>query len=69
MSGNPYDGHTLDEPIEKVCIVANHRPGTVMVDKEGLPARRGRRRADPQIRPEARGGTQDEGDDQTTQHH
>ena len=30
---NPYDGHTLDEAIEQVSIVANQRPHTVMVDK------------------------------------
>jgi len=33
MPGNPYDGHTLDETIEQVSIVANQRPRTVMVDK------------------------------------
>jgi IS5 family transposase len=33
MPGNPYDGHTLDETIEQVSILANHRPRTVMVDK------------------------------------
>lgn len=33
MPGNPYDGHTLDETIEQVSIVANPRPRTVMVDK------------------------------------
>lgn len=33
MPGNPYDGHTLDETIEQVSILANQRPRTVMVDK------------------------------------
>lgn len=33
MPGNPYDGHTLDEAIEQVGILANQRPRTVMVDK------------------------------------
>ena len=33
MPGNPYDGHTLDEAIEQVTILADHRPHTVMVDK------------------------------------
>jgi IS5 family transposase len=33
MPGNPYDGHTLDETIEQVSILANQRPHTVMVDK------------------------------------
>ncbi|MBL3200147.1 IS5/IS1182 family transposase, partial [Klebsiella pneumoniae] len=33
MPGYPYDGHTLDETIEQVAILANQRPRTVMVDK------------------------------------
>jgi IS5 family transposase len=33
MPSNPYDGHTLDETIEQVGILANQRPHTVMVDK------------------------------------
>lgn len=33
MPGNPYDGHTLDETIEQVGILADQRPRTVMVDK------------------------------------
>ena len=33
MPGNPYDGHTLDETIEQVSILANQRPRTVLVDK------------------------------------
>lgn len=33
MPGNPYDGHTLDETIEQVGILANQRPRTVVVDK------------------------------------
>lgn len=33
MPGNPYDGHTLEETIEQVSILANQRPRTVMVDK------------------------------------
>lgn len=33
MPGNPYDGHTLDETIDRVSILANHRPRAVMVDK------------------------------------
>jgi IS5 family transposase len=33
MPGNPYDGHTLDETIEQVSILANQRPRMVMVDK------------------------------------
>ena len=34
MPGNPYDGHTLDEAIEEVEILANQRQRTVMVDKD-----------------------------------
>ncbi len=64
MPGNPYDGHTLDETIDQVSILANKRARTVMVDK-GLQGRGGRRRADPQIRPAARRDTHDEGDDRT----
>lgn len=33
MPGNPYDGHTLNEAIEQVSILANHRPRTAIVDK------------------------------------
>lgn len=33
MPGNPYDGHTLDETIEQVEILAEQRPSTVIVDK------------------------------------
>ena len=33
MPGNPYDGHTLDETIEQVEILAEQRPGIVIVDK------------------------------------
>lgn len=33
LPGNPYDGHTLDEAIEQVGILANQRPRVVMVDK------------------------------------
>jgi transposase, IS5 family len=33
MPGNPYDGHTLDETIEQVSILANQRPRTAIVDK------------------------------------
>ena len=33
MSGNPYDGHTLDEAIEQVSILSDHQPRTVIVDK------------------------------------
>jgi IS5 family transposase len=33
MPGNPYDGHTLDETIEQVEILAEKRPGIAIVDK------------------------------------
>ena len=33
MPGNPYDGHTLEETIEQVSILANRTPKTVIVDK------------------------------------
>lgn len=33
MPGNPYDGHTLDETIEQVEILAEQRPGIAIVDK------------------------------------
>jgi IS5 family transposase len=33
MSGNPWDGHTLDETLEQVSILTDRRPKTVIVDK------------------------------------
>ena len=33
MPGNPYDGHTLDETIEQVEILADKRPGVPIVGK------------------------------------
>ena len=33
MPGNPYDGHTLNEAIEQVEILADKRPGIAIVDK------------------------------------
>ena len=33
MPGNPYDGHTLNEAIEQVEILADNRPGIAVVDK------------------------------------
>jgi IS5 family transposase len=33
MPGNPYDGHTLHETIEQVCILTEHQPTTAVVDK------------------------------------
>lgn len=33
MAGNPYDGHTLDETLEQVEILADKRPGIAVVDK------------------------------------
>ena len=33
MPGNPYDGHTLNETIEQVEILADKRPGIAIVDK------------------------------------
>ena len=33
MPGNPYDGHTLDETIEQVEILADKRPDIAIVDK------------------------------------
>jgi len=33
MPGNPWDGHTLDETIEKVRILTNIKPKTMIVDK------------------------------------
>ena len=33
MPGNPYDGHTLDETLEQVEILADQRPGMAIVDK------------------------------------
>lgn len=33
MPGNPYDGHTLEETLEQVGILAEQAPKTVIVDK------------------------------------
>jgi IS5 family transposase len=33
MPGNPYDGHTLEEAIEQVSILAQRTPKTVIVDR------------------------------------
>ena len=33
MPGNPYDGHTLNETIEQVNFLANHKPKIAIVDK------------------------------------
>ena len=33
MPGNPYDGHTLAEPLEQVGILAERKPTTAIVDK------------------------------------
>jgi len=33
MPGNPYDGHTLEEAIEQVSILADHTPKTVIVNR------------------------------------
>ena len=33
MPGNPYDGHTLNETIKQVEILADKRPGMAIVDK------------------------------------
>jgi IS5 family transposase len=33
MPGNPWDGHTLDETIEQVSILADHKPSIAIVDK------------------------------------
>ena len=33
MPGNPYDGHTLQETLEQVSILAERRPTTAIVDK------------------------------------
>jgi IS5 family transposase len=33
MPGNPYDGHTLEEAIEQVCILAEQTPKIVIVDR------------------------------------
>lgn len=33
MPGNPWDGHTLDEMVEQVSILADRRPKTVVVNK------------------------------------
>jgi IS5 family transposase len=33
MPGNPYDGHTLNQAIEQVEILADKRPGIAIVDK------------------------------------
>ena len=51
ISGNPYDGHTLDETIKHVKIFAEQRPGIVIVDKvyRGVQVQEGGR-ADPEIR-------------------
>lgn len=44
MPGNPYDGHTLEEALEQVAILAERKPTTAIVDKgyrgveiEGVP--------------------------------
>ena len=33
MPGNPYDGHTLNEAIEQVEILADKKPSIAVVDK------------------------------------
>ncbi len=33
MPGNPYDGHTLEETLEQVSILADRKPTTAIVDK------------------------------------
>jgi IS5 family transposase len=33
MPGNPYDGHTLEETLEQVAILAERKPTTAIVDK------------------------------------
>ena len=33
MPGNPYDGHTLEETLEQVEILADKKPGMAIVDK------------------------------------
>ncbi len=33
MPGNPYDGHTLEETLEQVTILAERAPSTAIVDK------------------------------------
>ena len=33
IPGNPYDGHTLEEAIEQVCILAEQTPKIVIVDR------------------------------------
>lgn len=33
MPGNPYDGHTLEETLEQVAILAERKPNTAIVDK------------------------------------
>ncbi len=33
MPDNPWDGHTLDETIEQVSILADHKPSIAIVDK------------------------------------
>lgn len=33
MPGNPYDGHTLEETLEQVGILADRKPTTAIVDK------------------------------------
>jgi len=33
MPGHPWDGHTLEETLEQVSILADRRPGTVIVDR------------------------------------
>ena len=33
MPGNPWDGHTLEETIEQVAILADQRPKIVIADK------------------------------------
>ena len=33
MPGNPYHGHTLDETVEQVAILADQKPALAIVDK------------------------------------
>ena len=33
MPGNPYDGHTLEETLEQVAILAERKPTTAIMDK------------------------------------
>jgi IS5 family transposase len=69
MPGSPYDGHTLAETLEQVGILTGGQAAGHGHRGQGLPGRGNRRRAHPDVRPEARHHPNAEGHDQAAQRH